>query len=51
MKKKKSFYNVKQFRISEENYKWLISIKKGTWNNTFTNLREKSGVQKRDNDI
>lgn len=40
-KEKKSFHKVRQFRISDKNYKTLNKIKKGTWNYTFNNLLKK----------
>ena len=38
---KKSFYKVKHFRLSDENYKKLKKLKKGTWNHTFDQLIKK----------
>lgn len=37
----KSYHKVRQFRISDKNYKKLLELKKknkGTWNYTFTKI-------------
>lgn len=38
-KKKKSFHPVRQFRLSDETYGWLLGLKKGTWEYTFNKMR------------
>lgn len=47
MKQKKQFYQKRQFRLSDENYEWLLLIKKGTWNHTFNKLRKENGEKKK----
>lgn len=42
-KEKKSFHPVRHFRLSQENMDWLEKIKKGTWSNTFNNIRTLCG--------
>ena len=39
-RKKKQFYSVRNFRLSDEVFENLKRIKKGTWNYTFNNLIE-----------
>lgn len=41
---KKSFYQRRQFRLNNENYEWLLRIKKGTWNHTFNLIKQKYGA-------
>jgi len=43
---KKRFHKKRQFRISDEVFKKLLNIKKGTWNYTFNNLLKKYGKSK-----
>lgn len=49
IKEKKSFYKVRQFRLSDKNYEQLKKIKRGTWNYTFNNLIKKYEQRKKSN--
>lgn len=39
-KKIKKSHKVRNFRLNNEVMKWLKSIKKGTWNYTFINIKK-----------
>lgn len=48
-KEKKSFYKVRQFRIDDEIYEWLLSEKiknKGTWNYFFKKVKVNLTIKK-----
>ena len=38
---KKSFHNVRHFRLSDQTYEWLLANKKGTWEYFVSNLIKK----------
>ena len=38
-REKKSFYQVRHYRLSDRNADWLKTKKGGTWNRTFDKLR------------